>query len=173
MKLTASAVNSAALFVGIDPGAHGAIAFYDPTTDALDVHDMPTHQVKIAGKNKTRIDMYGLGVLIDCRRNAIRTATIELVTSSPQMGVASAFAFGEAYGAARMAVAANIVPSNLVRPQEWKAHFRLIGKDKDASRAKASTLLPNHAKHWQLKKHDGRAEAALLALYGEYLSRSR
>ena len=53
----------------------------------------------------------------------------------------------------------------LVPPQVWKRRFNLTS-DKDASRARASELLPAHAHLWPLKEHDGRAEAALLALYG-------
>ena len=47
----------------------------------------------------------------------------------------------------------------------WK---RALGvqKSKDAARARASQLLPAAAAQWGLRKHDGRAEAALLALYG-------
>jgi hypothetical protein len=36
---------------------------------------------------------------------------------------------------------------------------------KDGARARASQLIPSAAHHWPLKKHDGRAEAALLAFY--------
>jgi hypothetical protein len=41
-----------------------------------------------------------------------------------------------------------------------------VPAEKDGARARASQLLPQHAGHWPLKKHDGRAEAALIALYG-------
>jgi crossover junction endodeoxyribonuclease RuvC len=37
---------------------------------------------------------------------------------------------------------------------------------KDAARARACELLPRLADRWPLVKHHGRAEAALLALYG-------
>jgi crossover junction endodeoxyribonuclease RuvC len=53
----------------------------------------------------------------------------------------------------------------MVRPNIWK---KAIGcpKDKDMARMLASRLLPQHSDNWPLKKHDGRAEAALIALYG-------
>jgi hypothetical protein len=41
-----------------------------------------------------------------------------------------------------------------------------VPKAKDAARARASQLLPQAAHQWPLKKHDGRAESALIALYG-------
>jgi hypothetical protein len=41
-----------------------------------------------------------------------------------------------------------------------------VQKGKDASRARASELLPAYSHLWQRKRDDGRAEAALIALYG-------
>jgi hypothetical protein len=41
-----------------------------------------------------------------------------------------------------------------------------VPKAKDGARARASQLLPAGVQLWPLVKHDGRAEAALLALYG-------
>ena len=84
----------------------------------------------------------------------------------PAQGVTSSFSFGVVFGAIQQAVACNFYkPALLVTPQRWKGHFGL-DSNKDASRARASELLPAHAHLWPLKKHDGRAEAALLALYG-------
>ena len=50
-------------------------------------------------------------------------------------------------------------------PRRWKRALH-VPKAKDAARARASQLLPEAAHQWRLRKHDGRAEAALLALYG-------
>jgi hypothetical protein len=41
-----------------------------------------------------------------------------------------------------------------------------VTKSKDGCRARASQLLPEAADQWPLRRHDGRAEAALIALYG-------
>ena len=38
--------------------------------------------------------------------------------------------------------------------------------DKNASRRRASEFFPDCADQWKLAKHDGRAEAAMLAWYG-------
>ena len=51
-------------------------------------------------------------------------------------------------------------------PQRWKKALSL-GQGKDAARARASQLLPAHAHYWQRVKDDGRAEAALIAVYGQ------
>ena len=44
-----------------------------------------------------------------------------------------------------------------------KAHK--VPKGKDGSRLRASELMPRYAELWRLKKHDGRSDAALIALY--------
>jgi crossover junction endodeoxyribonuclease RuvC len=64
-----------------------------------------------------------------------------------------------------MAVASSFVPTEYVSPQKWKRHFGLTS-DKDESRRAASRLLPKSAHLWARVKDDGRAEAALLAIYG-------
>ena len=82
------------------------------------------------------------------------------------MGATSAFNFGFTTGAIHGILAGLGIPYRTVVPVVWKRYFGLLGQGKDASRAEASRRLPQHAHHWPLKKHDGRAEATLLALYG-------
>lgn len=161
-----------ALILGIDPGAHGALCLYDPLTEQiLDMADMPTHTVKQGATLKARIDLYGLAVLVEkFWKCGLAKAVIEEVASSPQMGVGSAFAFGFAAACVQQAVACAGVPLLLVPPAVWKRALRVKATadldNKDASRQAASMLLPSGQHHWALKKHDGRAEAFLLAYYG-------
>lgn len=152
--------------LGIDPGQNGALVIYHPDAKHLILLDMPTIEVRVAKTTKRRVDLYQLGNWLDIHRSMCRGAIIEEVTSSPQMGVASAFSFGFSAGAVQAAVAANAIPIRMVRPQEWKSKFGLLRQDKDASRLVASRIAPQFAHHWPLKKHDGRAEAFLLAYYG-------
>jgi crossover junction endodeoxyribonuclease RuvC len=154
--------------IGIDPGASGALALLDSETSRIvEVRDMPTHEVTVGKTKRKRIDVHGLVALI--RSWALcygPRAFIEEVQAAPNDGVVGAFAFGMAFAAPQAAMAAADVPFELVRPQVWKAHHKLIGKDKDDSRRLASQLLPAAASNWARKMDDGRAEAALLALYG-------
>ena len=150
--------------LGIDPGLNGALALFNG--EHVEIIDMPCVERSVNGKSKRQVDLYQLGNCLDLNRNRIRRAVIEQVTSSPQMGVASAFSFGFSAGAVQAAVAANAIPTNLVRPQEWKSSFGLMRQPKDASRGAASRLCPAYSQLWPLKKHDGRAEALLLAVYG-------
>ena len=155
-------------FIGIDPGLSGAIAMYHPADDWLLVVDMPIHEVRAAGKTARTLDTALLADMLSARGDA-KLAVIEAVHSMPKQGVASSFKFGFVAGAIQQAVACNKIPVHLVTPGQWKRHFNL-SSDKDLSRKRASELLPKHARHWPLKKHDGRAEAALLALYGSKLT---
>lgn len=152
------------LFIGIDPGLHGAIAMYYQESGMLDVVDIPTHELTVNGKKRLQIDKHGLRGFLSTGARGIR-AFVEDVHSMPKQGVASSFKFGFVAGCIQQAVVDAGFELVLVPPQVWKRRFNLTS-DKDASRARASELLPAHAHLWPLKKHDGRAESALLALYG-------
>ena len=152
------------LFIGIDPGLHGAIAVYHPSSGAFHVADVPVHELTVNGKKRLHIDKHGLRDLLDQEPAKVR-AFVEDVHSMPKQGVASSFKFGFVAGCIQQAVVDAGFELVLVPPQVWKRRFNLTA-DKDASRARASELLPAHAHLWPLKKHDGRAESALLALYG-------
>ena len=151
-------------YLGIDPGACGALAFFDPDRDAMNVYDMPTHTVRTGGKNRQRIDMHELANIVKYYAPRGVRGMIEEVSALPGQGVTSMFSFGKAAGAVEMALAALCIPYELVTPAVWKRVMNVRG-DKDEARRQASRLMPAHAKHWPLKKHDGRAEAALLAYY--------
>ena len=154
------------LILGIDPGAYGALALYEPTHWGLiEVFDMPTHTIKINGSNKKRVDPHGLAGIVREWKDQIAFACIEEVSSLPKQGVASTFAFGQAFMAVEMACAALQIPYHTVTPAVWKRVMRASG-DKDEARRLASRLMPTSANKWSRVKDDGRAEAALLAIYG-------
>lgn len=152
---------NASCFLGIDPGLSGALALYDPTDGSLEIADIPVLQLK----SKRIIDEYALARRIDCWSSRVREVWLELVGVRPGEGAVGAFSFGKGYGVIRGVCAANFLTIMDVTPQSWKAALRVKG-DKDESRLVASRLLPRYAHNWTLKKHDGRAEAALIALYG-------
>lgn len=83
------------------------------------------------------------------------------------MGAATSFRFGMVAGQLRATVRCCGVPVSLIHPQTWKRYFSLMGAKKEDSRQLALQLHPEAA-HWlQRKKDDGRAEAILLARYGD------
>lgn len=92
-------------------------------------------------------------------------AVLEQVHAMPKQGVSSTFRFGQCYGALQMAVVGHGYEVHDVTPQKWKKHFGL-SNDKGVSRSVASQRFPQCAELFKRVKDDGRAEAALMALYG-------
>ena len=57
------------------------------------------------------------------------------------------------------------IPLTRVSPLTWRKALQ-VPRGKDGSRLRASELLPAYAELWRRRRDDGRAEAALLALWG-------
>ncbi len=129
------------------------------------IHDIPTHRLKRGGKAKREVDLTELARILDAGASTIAHFFLEQAGAMPRQGVTSMFSFGKVYGAILGIVAANFLPLTLVHPTRWKRAMG-VPKAKDGARARASQLLPRAAGNWSLVKHDGRAEAALIALYG-------
>jgi len=155
--------------LGIDPGLSGAIALIR-NGEFAEVWDMPT--MGRGSGNKQQVNAAEIGKLL--RECPPCTAYIELVGAMPKFdrngnrtgsqGASSTFNFGKATGAIYGALAALQFPMVEVTPQRWKKEFSLIGKEKDMARTHAQQLMPTAP--LSLKKHCGRADALLIALYG-------
>jgi crossover junction endodeoxyribonuclease RuvC len=152
------------VIVGVDPGLSGALFFLDSNCPSIgEAIDIPVHLLTRGGKKKHEVDIAGLiGVLA---QRSITHAFVESVGAMPGQGVSSVFAFGKTFGVLLGVIAARSIPVTLVPPVRWKRTLG-VSKDKDGCRARASQLLPEAAHQWLLRKHDGRAEAVLIALYG-------
>ena len=140
--------------IGVDPGANGGIAWI--TNGKACVEKMPD----------TLQDLWELirditnhpRSLLDGRKYK---AYIEAVSSSPQMGVVSAFSFGRGYGNLEMALTAAGIPFERVRPQVWQKALGCMTKgDKNVSKRKAQELFPDR------KITHATADALLIAHYG-------
>jgi hypothetical protein len=146
--------------IGIDVGFSGAVALVIGV--ALEaVHDIP-----IVGKD---VDAGELARLIrDMRPDH---AFIENATAMPKQGTVSMFRFGSTFGTIKAVVAVCGISHSLIVPSKWKRHYNLLNSDKEASRLRAIQLWPDSG-CFNLKKHHGRAESALIAKFGaETLSR--
>ena len=80
----------------------------------------------------------------------------------PGQGIASSFQFGVGFGSILSVLQALHVNIEFVTPAVWKKSYGL-GTDKHASLHKGRLLFPTADLH--LAKHDGRAEALLIARY--------
>lgn len=153
------------VIVGIDPGNSGALAFLDTDKATVRIVDMPTFEFETT-KKRVSIDPYA--IVAEMQQYAIAHVYMEEVYSSPQMGVVSAFNFGEGKGKILGIVAAMGVPVTSAKPSRWKKDMK-VPADKRAAVQRASQLFPGAAPAFKGPRggiYDGRAEAALLALYG-------
>jgi crossover junction endodeoxyribonuclease RuvC len=151
--------------LGIDPGLEGAVCFFDSSYSLGGGRRWVTRDLPTAGeKAQRRINVAALRDFINEWRP--QHAFIELAQAMPRQGVSSSFRYGRGVGAIEATVACCGVPVTYVTPQTWKKHFGLKGPDKEKSRARALQLAPELGTALARKKDHGRAEAALIALYG-------
>ena len=144
--------------LGIDPGKHGAIAILAADHTLIDCIDMPDATGAALGAHLRQI-------VSDWQPLEITAAWVEQVHAMPKQGVSSTFTFGMGYGAILGALGALGIPVHHVTPQHWKRTQR-VTKDKASSRQRATELWPEQSSWFRLVKHDGRAEAALIARHG-------
>ena len=153
------------MFIGIDPGASGAIAVLDAKGYLLDHAPMPTFK---DGKS-TRVNAAALAGFL-AEYDAAKTAFVERVGAMGKDGVrqgaSSMFAFGHSAGVVEGVLAALHIPAVLITPQAWKKGAGLIGKDKDAARTIAARLYPFNRTLDLKGKGQALADAILIARIG-------
>jgi len=143
--------------LGIDNGLKGSLAFYNG--EELMLYDMPTLEVK----ERNVLDMQAIARII--KNDPPWHVYVEKTTPMPKVSGLTAYSMGHSEGFIIGLLTGFNLPYTLIRPNDWKKQMGCPA-DKDGARARASQLLPQFAHNWPLKKHDGRAESALIALYG-------
>lgn len=161
------------MILGIDPGLHGAFAFYDPTTKrVVNAVNVPTFEITRNSKVKKSLDLRSLVDIIKKDKALIYHAFLEQVGPMSKQGVSSVWSFSRTHCAPETALTAFDVPFTQVPSRVWK---KAVGApaDKDGSRLRASQLMPEDAYRWTPKRGfinqldaEGIAEAALIAYYG-------
>ncbi len=139
------------IFLGIDPGTSGGIGYVTCNGDcgAAGFAKLTEREIYLLVKE-----------ICDMEEDDVPCAVNELVHSSPQMGVKSAFTFGRSYGFLRGVLAANHISYVEVRPQAWQKAMGCLTKgDKNVTKALAQQLYPS-----EIVTH-ATADALLLATY--------
>lgn len=162
--------------LGCDPGLSGAVALLDPSGLRPRVHvwEMPTLLLTVNGAERRRLDMHRLAALFmalgaDSPALAViedlsgRPSTVRGADGKPRVQKGM-WEQGFNCAAPVMAAAAAAIPYRMIRPAEWKGRLG-VPADKDGARLRASQLFPDDAHQWARVKDDGKAEAAMLALY--------
>ena len=158
-----SAAAMDAVVVGIDPGAHGAIALLTEAGQLLGVFDMPS-TAEANGRAATNGPLLA-GILA---RTHARVAFCEFVGARPTDAKIAAFAFGRARGVIEGCAGALSIPIVFITPQVWKraANIPPGVEHKDLARTRAIAKWPGHAELFKRKCDVDRAEACLIALAG-------
>jgi crossover junction endodeoxyribonuclease RuvC len=146
------------LYLGIDPGGSGSMAFLPPTGALWCVNHTETpHDLSEA--------------LRDARRayNGDISAVLERVSAMPGQGVTSMFSFGKSFGISIGLLTAHNIPYELVTPQKWQKEFSLPTTKaagtktakKNFHKARAQELYP------EASITHANADAILLATYAK------
>lgn len=149
--------------IGLDPGAHGAIATLDETGQLVDVVDMPS-TAEANGRPATNAPL--LAAIL--ARSHARVAFCEFVGPRPTDGSVAAFSFGRARGVVEGVCGALSIPIVFITPPVWKRLADIPpGVDhKDLARTRAIARWPAHAELFARKCDVDRAEACLIATAG-------
>lgn len=128
-----SEMSSRRIFVGIDPGKGGGIAAVSQDRTVVMACRMPETEREL------------LDALMSLQLDGTTAmAVLEKVHSSPQMGVKSAFTFGEGFGMLRMALAAARIPFETVVPNKWQRDMSCQTRgDKNVTKQLALSMFPN------------------------------
>ena len=152
-----------AVVVGIDPGAHGAIAVLTKAGQLLGVFDMPS-TTEANGRPATNAPLLA-GILAGV---CARVAFCEFVGARPTDAKVAAFAFGRARGVIEGCAGALGLPIVFLTPPTWKrlADIPAGIENKDLARTRAIAKWPGHAEWFKRKCDVDRAEASLIGWAG-------
>lgn len=143
--------------IGVDPGNTGGLCHLSDT--ALQVWDMPVVDGSVNPHGLASI-IYDLTMQV-----SVSVVVVEAVHSMPGQGVASTFKFGTGFGMILGVLAAFELPMLRVSPTKWTRDLG-VGSDKEAHRRWVIDTWPAYSDLFARKKDHGRADAALLALWG-------
>lgn len=161
--------------LGIDPGVTGGLAVVSRDADGSFTLETARIMDVATDRSKPRVDP---GATLRWLRQTLSMdvdfVVIENVHSMPKQGVSSSFQFGRMFGGVE-AIAQTLdalydsrtIPVIYVEPGTWKPALGLTGATKKRSKDVATAVFgaATGELYWPLAKHDGIAEAALIACY--------
>lgn len=150
---------------GIDPGLTGATVILSGAAakPRLFVFEMPVLKVQVGKKVRKRIDVNALlTLMLSIKILGVNLALLEDVGGITGQSTSAAFNFGKTCGVTEAAIIAAQIPLQLVTPQTWQKRLG-VQPGHDNAKLAATRFFPEHAEEW---RHDGKAAAALIALYG-------
>lgn len=155
------------IYIGIDPGLTGAISFVDSRGSCV-VEDIPTVELPGNGMVKRKVDGLALARLVrqHCPASDQAMVVCEAVRAmgGKNNAVQTQGSLMRTLGAIEAVFEVLRFPWAIVEPQAWKRFYGL-GSDKRESLTVARALYPGAP--LKLAKHHNRAEALLIAHYGQ------
>jgi len=153
-----------AIYLGIDPGVHGAVAVLNADGRLVEIHDIPALADGAKGRNAINAPLLASMVF----KSHATAAFCELVGPRPGEGAVGAFGFGRSRGVIEGVLGAAGIACTMIAPPVWKRAAGIApGKEnKDSARAAAIALWPSQAHLFARKCDVDRAEAALIGLAG-------
>lgn len=142
------------IYLGVDPGCNGGLAWLDEGGSLLECIKMPSTPEDVL----TALGSY------DCESVV---CFMEKVGGIPGQGAASSFTFGKGYGELTMALLAKGISTTLISPAKWQKHFNLSGK-----KGESKTSHKNRIKAWAQQRFPKQkvtlwaADALAIASYG-------
>lgn len=153
------------IYIGIDPGLKGGIAFLIQCCSHAVTLSMP-----IEGKD---VDISTLRAQVSAYSSEPRHVFLERAQAFPKQGVVSSFNYGRLSGMIEGCVRALGIPVTLVHPAVWhRSMLQGVPKDlppKQRALVAAERLFPNvdlRANAKAKKPHDGLVDSLLIAEYG-------
>lgn len=146
------------VFIGIDPGKNGGIAYISCPTKGVE------SATSLAYTDSLLLDV--------CEAQSTFkdvVCCLEQVHAFPGQSAQSQFNFGQSYGFIRGVLEANEISYQVISPMKWKKEFGLTS-DKQLSIDVCRRLFPGvclRATERCKKDHDGMAEALLMAEYAK------
>lgn len=177
------------IFVGIDPGISGGIAAIDIKGQCLFVKPTPCISIKKNNKKKSDYDVATMSSYLRQFVGKDSQVCQELTHAMPGNGGVSMYHFGRGHGIWEGIVGALNLPHTFCTPQKWKEMYPELAQEKltkeervllSASQVSswkrkkkaeakkksielAKLLFPSIAHEIKQVKHDGMAEALLIA----------
>lgn len=165
------------IYIGIDPGVSGAIAF--ETDFSCGVLDIPTRREEVKGKknksgNPRTRNVYDLISIAAILQQILPDspgwdvwAYCENTNAHPDQAVTAIWAQAQGIMLWPAMLAGMRTICTLVHPQRWKKELGLLKTDKEASLVLARELYPDLRDRLKFKKDHNRAEALLIMEFGK------
>jgi len=157
------------MYIGIDPDLSGAVAVLAAAGALLALQDIPVLSLRTSRGSRTEYDVPGLVAILAPYVGCKAHVMLEESQAMPGQGTRSMFTIGVGFGVWLGLLGALGFAHTRVGPAVWKRHLGLTS-DKEQARWRAMQLFLAAA--LRRKKEHGRAEALLLAWYGEHSQQS-